>query len=64
MFSLLARSRYPMAQLIIFEPNQNNMEWIRRQVQLNALNMEAMQVAVSVRQGEALFQDRKRYTGH
>jgi FkbM family methyltransferase len=64
MFSLLARSRYPMADLIIFEPNQNNMEWIRRQVQLNALKIEAVQAAVSVREGEALFQDRVSYSGH
>jgi FkbM family methyltransferase len=64
MFSLLARSRYPLAQLMIFEPNPNNMEWIRRQVQLNALNIEAVQAAVSVREGEALFQDRFSSTGH
>jgi FkbM family methyltransferase len=53
-----------MADLIIFEPNQNNMEWIRRQVQLNALKIEAVQAAVSVREGEALFQDRVSYSGH
>ena len=64
MFSLLARGRYPMAHLIIFEPNPNNMEWIRRQVQLNGLNIEAVQAAVSVREGEALFQDRVSSTGH
>jgi FkbM family methyltransferase len=64
MFSLLARGRYPMAHLIIFEPNENNMEWIRRQAQLNALNIEAVQAAVSIRDGEALFQDRVSYSGH
>jgi FkbM family methyltransferase len=64
MFSLLARGRYPMAHLIIFEPNQNNMEWIRRQARLNALNIEAVQAAVSVHEGEALFQDRVSYSGH
>jgi FkbM family methyltransferase len=64
MFSLLARARYPMAHLIIFEPNPKNMEWIRRQVLLNALNIEAVQAAVSVREGEALFQDRVSWGGH
>jgi FkbM family methyltransferase len=64
MFSLLARSQYPLAHLIIFEPNQSNMEWIRRQVRLNGLNIEAVQAAVSVREGEALFQDRVSYSGH
>jgi FkbM family methyltransferase len=53
-----------MAHLTIFEPNPNNMGWIRRQVQLNALNIEAVQAAVSVREGEALFQDRASSTGH
>jgi tRNA1(Val) A37 N6-methylase TrmN6 len=37
MFSLLARSRYPMAQLTVFEPNPENVCRIRRQVQLNAI---------------------------
>jgi FkbM family methyltransferase len=64
MFSLLARSRYPMARLIIFEPNPQNVEWIRRQVQLNAMNIEVVQAAVSVREGEATFQDRYSFAGH
>ena len=64
MFSLLARSRYPVADLIIFEPNPNNMEWIRRQAQLNGLNIEVVQAAVSVREGKAWFQDRVNCTGH
>jgi FkbM family methyltransferase len=64
MFSLLARSRYPMARLIIFEPNPQNLKWIRRQVQLNAMNIEVVEAAVSVREGEATFQDRHSYAGH
>ena len=64
MFSLLARSRYPVARLIIFEPNPRNVEWIRRQVQLNAMNIEVVQAAVSVREGEATFQDRNSDAGH
>jgi FkbM family methyltransferase len=63
MFSLLAGSRYPTAQLTIFEPNPHNMEWIRRQVQLNAMNIEVVQAAVSVREGEATFQQGD-YGGH
>jgi FkbM family methyltransferase len=58
MFSLLARSRYPMAGLTIVEPNPHNMKWIRRQVQINAMNIEAVQAAVSVHEGEAEFQER------
>lgn len=57
LFSLLARSRYPIAPLILIEPNPHNVEWVRRQVQLNAMNIEVVQAAVSVREGEATFQD-------
>jgi FkbM family methyltransferase len=64
MFSLLARSRYPMAQLTVFEPNPDNVGRIRRQVQLNAMNIEVMQAAVSVRERKAMFQDRFSHTGH
>jgi FkbM family methyltransferase len=64
MFSLLARSRYPRAQLTVFEPNPENVCRIRRQVQLNAINIEVMQAAVSVCEGQAMFQDRFSYTGH
>jgi FkbM family methyltransferase len=64
MFSLLARNRYPTARLTIFEPNPLNVEWIRRQVQLNGMNIELVQAAVSVREGEATFQDRLNYAGH
>ena len=54
MFSLLARQN-PVADIIIFEPNPNNMEWIRRQAQLNGLNIEVVQAAVSVREGKSRF---------
>ncbi len=64
MFSLLARSRYPTVPLVIFEPNPHNVEWIRRQVQLNAMNIEVVQAAVSVREGEAKFQDSGSSSGH
>jgi FkbM family methyltransferase len=64
MFSLLARSRYPKARLMIFEPNPENLKWIRRQAQLNATDIEVVQAAVSVHEGEAMFQDRHSYAGH
>jgi FkbM family methyltransferase len=64
LFSLLVHSRYPKAHQIIFEPNMDNMEWIRRQARLNALNIEVVQAAVSIREGEALFEDRVSYSGH
>ena len=64
MFSLLGRSRYPKARLIIFEPNLRNLEWIRRQAQLNAMNIEVEQAAVSVHDGEATFLDRNSFAGH
>jgi FkbM family methyltransferase len=47
-----------MARLTIFEPNPQNMKWIRRQVQLNSMNIEVVQGAVSVREGEAEFVER------
>jgi FkbM family methyltransferase len=62
-FSLLARSRYPMARLTIFEPSRHNTEWIRRQAQLNAMNIEVMQAAVSEREGEAEFLERDNSQG-
>jgi FkbM family methyltransferase len=58
LFSLLARSRYPMARLTIFEPNPHNVEWIRRQARLNAMNIEVVHAAVSISQGEADFVER------
>jgi FkbM family methyltransferase len=64
MFSLLALSRYPSVPLTIFEPNPHNVEWIRRQLQLNATKFEVVQGAVSVREGEAMFYDRLTYSGH
>jgi FkbM family methyltransferase len=64
MFSLLARSRYAEARLTIFEPNPENLEWIRRQVQLNEMDIEVVQAAVSVHEGELTFLDRHSYSGH
>jgi FkbM family methyltransferase len=64
LYSLMAHGRYPMARQTIFEPSQGNIAWIRRQVQLNALNIEVVHAAVSVRECEALFQDRISYSGH
>ena len=63
MFSLLAHSRYSTVPLIIFEPNPRNVERIRRQVQLNAMNIEVVQAAVSVREGEATFSERLGWDG-
>lgn len=63
-FSLLARSRYPTVPLVIFEPKPRNVEWIGRQVRLNAINIEVVHAAVSVREGQATFQDRVSFSGH
>lgn len=63
MFSLLARGRYPAVPLVIFEPSLRNVEWIRRQVELNAMSIEVVQAAVSVHEGEAVFEDRLSYSG-
>jgi FkbM family methyltransferase len=57
------RSRYPAVPLVIFEPNPRNVKWIHRQVELNAINFEMVQAAVSVREGEAVFEDRLSYSG-
>src|SRR5262249_41234299 len=55
LFSLLARSRYPLARLTVFEPNAGNVEGIRRQARLNPMNIEVVQAAGSGSQGEADF---------
>ena len=60
----VARSRYPLARLTIFEPNPHNIAWIRQQAKLNSMNIEVVQAAVSIRDGEATFQDRFSYSGH
>jgi hypothetical protein len=38
-------------------------KWILRQVELNAINIEMVQAAVSVREGEAIFEDRGSHIG-
>jgi FkbM family methyltransferase len=64
MFSLLATSRFPGTPTSIFEPNPRNVTRIRRQIELNSLAIEVRQEAVSVRAGEATFEDRASFSGH
>src|SRR5262249_38649496 len=40
-----------------------NVGWIRRQVELNTIKVEMVQAAVSVRDGEAEFEDSLTYSG-
>jgi FkbM family methyltransferase len=63
MFSVLASARFPKTPVTIFEPNPRNLARIRRQVELNHLNVEVMAAAVSVNEGTATFEDRVSFSG-
>lgn len=57
-FSLLARARFPGSPVMAFEPNAENFEGLRANIDANRLQIEARREAVSTVDGEAVF------TGH
>lgn len=54
-FSLLAKSKYPKASLIAYEPNPMNGEFIRRQIAENRLTLSFNECAVSTESAELSF---------
>ena len=46
-FSLLAKSKFPRARLVAYEPNPQNIQLIRRQITNNDLDVELIESAVS-----------------
>jgi FkbM family methyltransferase len=55
MFSLLARSRYRDAELITYEPNSRNAEFIRRLIAKNKLTISFFACAISTESAELSF---------
>lgn len=54
-FTLLAASKFPDARLIAFEPDQTNLNWLRKQVESNKKNVEVVDAAVFVCDGNEMF---------
>jgi FkbM family methyltransferase len=54
-FSLLAKARFPQAQLTIYEPNPENIQMLRRQIGRNNLGARLMECAVSIETKEMVF---------
>lgn len=54
-FSLLARGKYPNAELIAYEPNRVNGEFIRRQIAKNRLDVSFNACAVSTESAKLSF---------
>jgi len=55
LFSLLARSDFPNADLVIYEPNRGNASFIHNQIARNGLDAAFHQSAVSTASGELDF---------
>ena len=54
-FSLLAKARFPGAPVIAFEPDAENFEGLRANIDANRLDVDARSEAVSTTDGEASF---------
>ncbi len=63
MFSLFAKSRFPKAQTIAFEPNPHNVRIIRRQIKINRLDIEVMPTAVAAEAKSSLFFGENSHSG-
>jgi len=57
LFSLTAAHQYPDVPLTIFEPNPRNLIYLRRNLELNSLNVTIIDAAVSIADGEDWFED-------
>lgn len=55
MFTLLAAGAFPDTRIIAFEPEPGNFVWLKKQLDANQLSIEAIQAAVSIRDGRAPF---------
>ncbi|MGB2705968.1 MAG: FkbM family methyltransferase [Candidatus Omnitrophota bacterium] len=54
-FSVLAARTYPRTRIVAFEPNPENAKFLKRQIALNKVNGEAVEAAVSTREGKGWF---------
>jgi len=55
LFTLQAANRYPCSRIIVFEPNPDNIEYIKKHVALNRLRIELIEAAVSRHNGQQWF---------
>lgn len=55
LFSLLAASRYPEAQIVAIEPDPTNIEFIKAQAGINSVSIIIEDAAVSLHDGEGWF---------
>jgi FkbM family methyltransferase len=55
MFSLLAKTAFPTATLVAYEPNPLNAALIRTQISRNKIEMQFYELAVSTEAGELAF---------
>jgi FkbM family methyltransferase len=56
MFTLQAASTFPQSKLIAFEPDPENAQWLKEQVEANKLSVDVVEAAVSTSDGEAVFE--------
>lgn len=57
LFTLLARRRFPSAAITAFEPNPDNLEWLRENLRVNRVSgVDVVAAAVSTSPGRAAFQ--------
>jgi len=63
MFSLLAKSRFPTARTILYEPNPKNIQMIRRQIAGNKLDIQLVESAVSTETKTLLFAASNSHSG-
>ena len=62
-FSLLAKSKFPHARLLAYEPNPQNIQLIRRQITNNNLDVELIESAVSTEAKELFFATANSHSG-
>ena len=56
MFALVAAARFPKSKFVAFEPDPDNCDWLRRQIEENHLQVDVVEAAVSTSDGEVLFE--------
>jgi len=63
MFSLLAKSAFPSARHIAFEPNAENAQLMRRQITENEVDIELIESAISIEATELMFTASNSHSG-
>jgi len=54
-FVLQAAGRFPHARIVAFEPNPENLPWLRKQVHQNRIDVAIVDAAVTTDDGESPF---------